>query len=157
MFAKILISSHIFFFVLDLSRNRLVKISVKAFVNLSNLTSLDISYNKLTALELESMLDAPKLHTLNISGNVQLNLATVQLVFENMTEIRSLAIADIINLPLGVLTPLANLEFLNISGTHLGNDTNQMLEPLKKLKVRLLFSEWSCWFEQALELLEVIL
>lgn len=82
------------------------------------------------------MLEVPNLQTLNISGNVQMNFATVQLVFENMTKIRSLAMADITNLPLGVLTPLANLEALNISGTHLGNDTNQMLEPLKNLKVR---------------------
>lgn len=104
-------------------------------MNLSNLTALDISYNKLSSLDFESMIQTPKLQTLNISGNIQLNLATLELVFENMTELRSLAIADITNLPLGVLTPLANLQALNISGTHLGNDTNQMLEPLKKLKV----------------------
>ena len=122
-------------FFTDFSRNRLAKISEKAFVNLSNLTYLDISYNKLSALELEYMRSLPKLRTLNISGNVQMNLLDSRQVFENLIELRSLSIADITNMPLGVFLPLSNLQMLNISGTHLGNETTQTLGPLKKLKV----------------------
>lgn len=124
-------------FLSDLSRNRLAKISTNAFVNLSNLTYLDVSYNKITALELDSMHHLSKLKTLNISGNVQMNLLELRSVFENLTELNSLSMADITNMPLGTLLPLSNLKMLNISGTHLGNETTQVLGPLKKLKVKL--------------------
>lgn len=103
---------------------------------MSNLTHLDISYNKLSALELDYMKDLPKLASLNVSGNVQLNLADIRPVFQNLTELRSLSIADITNLPLGIFVPLGNLQVLNISGTHLNNETLQILNPLAKLKVR---------------------
>ncbi|CAG9799055.1 unnamed protein product [Chironomus riparius] len=119
---------------LDLSRNRLAKISGRAFNNLFNLTYLDISYNKLSALELDYMCHLPKLQTLNISGNVQLNLLDIRPVFQNMTELRSLSIADIASMPLGIFVPLSNLLMLNISGTHLNNETIQILNPLAKLK-----------------------
>lgn len=119
----------------DISRNRLAKISGKAFSNLSNLTHLDISYNKLSALELDYMGQLPKLNSLNISGNVQLNLLDIRPIFQNLTELRSLSIADITSLPLGIFVPLGNLQVLNISGTHLNNETLQILNPLAKLKV----------------------
>lgn len=119
----------------DISRNRLAKISGKAFINLSGLTYLDISYNKLSALELDYMSHLPKLQTLNISGNVQMNLLDIRPVFQNLTELRSLSIADITNMPLGIFVPLSNLQTLNISGTHLNNETLQILNPLAKLKV----------------------
>lgn len=119
----------------DISRNRLAKISGRAFVNLSNLTYLDIAYNKLSSLDLDYVCHLPKLQTLNISGNVQMNLLDIREVFENLTELRSLSIADITNMPLGIFEPLGNLHMLNISGTHLGNETNQFLGPLKSLKV----------------------
>lgn len=122
-------------FFTDLSRNRLAKISGRAFNNLFNLTYLDISYNKLSALELDYMCHLPKLQTLNISGNVQLNLLDIRPVFQNMTELRSLSIADIPSMPLGIFVPLSNLLMLNISGTHLNNETIQILNPLAKLKV----------------------
>lgn len=64
-----------------------------------------------------------------------MNLLDISPVFENLTELRSLSIADITNMPLGVFVPLSNLQTLNISGTHLGNETNQMLDPLTNLKV----------------------
>lgn len=121
----------------DFSRNRLAKISGKAFINLSNLTYLDISYNKLSALELDYMCHLPKLQTLNISGNIQMNLLDTRPVFQNLSELRSLSIADIANLPLGIFVPLSNLQVLNISGTHLNNETLQILNPLAKLKVNL--------------------
>lgn len=119
----------------DLSRNRIRNISKEAFSNLSNLTSLDISYNKLSSLELDYMCHLPKLHTLNISGNVQLNLWYLQAVFQNLTQLRSLSIADISNIPEDFFLPLANLQTLNVSGTRLGNETGLLLEPLKMLKV----------------------
>lgn len=134
----------------DLSHNRLAKISGKAFVNLSNLTYLDISYNKLSALEADYMSNLPKLQALDISGNVQLNLLDLQAVFENLTQLRSLSIADITNLPLGIFEPLTDLQVLNISGTHVGNETSQILSPLTMLKVNkiefilLMFSERNC-------------
>jgi hypothetical protein len=77
----------------------------------------------------------PKLQTLNISGNVQLNLLDIRPVFQNLTELRALSIADITNMPLGIFVPLGNLLMLNISGTHLNNETLQILNPLAKLKV----------------------
>lgn len=132
---KSLILCHFFVPFIDLSRNRLAKISGRAFNNLYNLTYLDISYNKLSALELDYMCHLPKLQTLNISGNVQLNLLDIRPVFQNMTELRSLSIADIASMPLGIFVPLSNLLMLNISGTHLNNETIQILNPLAKLKV----------------------
>lgn len=125
----------LFILFADISRNRLAKISGKAFINLSDLTYLDISYNKLSALELDYMCHLLKLQTLNISGNVQLNLLDIRPVFQNLTELRSLSIADITNMPLGIFVPLSNLQVLNISGTHLNNETLQILNPLAKLKV----------------------
>lgn len=38
-------------------------------------------------------------------------------------------------MPLGIFVPLSNLQMLNISGTHLNNETLQILNPLAKLKV----------------------
>lgn len=133
----------------DVSRNRLAKISGKAFINLSGLTYLDISYNKLSALELDYMCHLGKLQTLNVSGNVQMNLLDIRPIFQNLTELRSLSIADIANMPLGIFVPLSNLQNLNISGTHLNNETLQILNPLSKLKVNYKFSKskrFVCWF-----------
>lgn len=124
-----------FQFSADFSRNRLAKISGRAFNNLVNLTFLDISYNKLSALEDDYMCQLPRLQTLNISGNVQLNLLDIRPVFQNLSELRSLSMADITNMPLGIFVPLSNLLMLNISGTHLNNETLQILNPLAKLKV----------------------
>lgn len=132
----------------DISRNRLVQISANAFHGLSNLTHLDVSYNKLSALEHAYMQDLPQLQSLNISGNVQLDLNELPELFESMSQLRSLSIADITNLPLGIFLPLGNLEALNISGTHLVNETNRILSPFTALKVNtelnLRASEWRC-------------
>ena len=75
------------------------------------------------------------LQTLNISGNVQINLFELRAVFENLTQLRSLSIADITNMPFDIFAPLKKLESLNVSGCHLGNETSQMLAPLTMLKV----------------------
>lgn len=90
------------------------------------------------------MCHLPKLQTLNISGNVQLNLVEIRPVFQNLTELRALSIADITNMPLGLFVPLSNLQVLNISGTHLNNETLQILNPLAKLKVSELTSQKKC-------------
>lgn len=133
MFAK----PHTVFYpsLADLSRNRIRRISEEAFSNLSNLTALDISYNKLSALELDYMCHLPKLQTLNISGNVQLNLWDLKPVFQNLTQLRTLSMADISNVPVDFFVPLVNLQALNVSGTRLGNETGLLLEPLRMLKV----------------------
>lgn len=76
-----------------------------------------------------------KLRSLNISGNIQINLIESKAVFQNLTELKSLAIADIQNLPLAIFVPLNGLQRLNISGTRLNNDTLQILNPLSKLQI----------------------
>ncbi|XP_070496692.1 chondroadherin-like isoform X2 [Chironomus tepperi] len=119
---------------LDLSRNRLRKIESQAFNNLSNLTYLDISYNKLPTLELNYMYHLTKLQTLNISGNVQLNLFEMSAMFQNMSNLRSLSIADITNLPLDIFETLNKLQSLNISGAGLGANISRILQPLIMLK-----------------------
>jgi hypothetical protein len=81
------------------------------------------------------MCHLPNLQTLNISGNVQLNLWDLQTVFKNLTQLRSLSMADISNVPMDFFEPLANLQALNVSGTRLGNETGLLLEPLRMLKV----------------------
>lgn len=119
----------------DLSRNRLKRIESQAFNNLSNLTYLDISYNKLPALELDYMCHLPKLQIFNISGNVQFSSYDLSSVFHNMSELRSLSIADITNLPLDIFDSLNKLESLNVSGAGFGNDTSRILQQLIMLKV----------------------
>lgn len=111
------------------------KIESQAFNNLSNLTYLDISYNKLPTLELNYMCHLAKLQTLNISGNVQLNLFEMSAVFQNMSELRSLSIADITNLPSDIFETLNKLQSLNISGAGLGSNISNVLQPLIMLKV----------------------
>lgn len=77
----------------------------------------------------------PKLETLNISGNIQMNLLDIRTVFQDLTVLRSLSIADMADLPLGLFEPLSNLQVLNISGVHLGNRTGQVLGAIPRLKV----------------------
>lgn len=113
----------------------MAKISDNAFNGLTNLTHLDVSYNKLSALEQVYMQDLHRLNSLNVSGNVQLDLIELTALFETTPQLQSLSIADITNLPLGIFLPLGNLQALNISGTHLGNETNQILSPFTALKV----------------------
>lgn len=122
----------------DLSRNRIRKIAGRAFCNLSNLTTLDIAYNKIPSLDLDKECHMPKLQALNISGNVQLNLLELRTFYENLSQLRSLSMADMTNIPLDMFTSLSNLETLNVSGTRLGNETGLILEPLQKLKVIIL-------------------
>lgn len=113
----------------------MAKISSKAFTNLSNLTFLDISYNKLSLLELDYMSHLTKLQTFNISGNVQMDLVEIRPIFQSLSQLQELSIADMKNMPLGLFIPLSNLQILNISGTRLNNETIQILNPLGKLKV----------------------
>lgn len=68
--------------MVDLSRNRLAKVTNGAFVNLSNLTYLDLSYNKLVKLESATVEPLKKLHSLNISGNIQMDLYDIRESFQ---------------------------------------------------------------------------
>lgn len=81
------------------------------------------------------MCHLPKLQALNISGNVQLNLWDLETLFQNLTQLRALSMADVSNVPVDFFEPLGNLQTLNISGTRLGNETSLLLEPLGMLKV----------------------
>lgn len=72
----------IFILLLDLSRNRLAKISNMAFDSLSNLTYLDVSYNKLTIIVDECLYPLTKLQYLNISGNNQMMLMEMKSVLQ---------------------------------------------------------------------------
>lgn len=67
---------------IDLSRNRLAKVTNGAFVNLSNLTYLDLSYNKLVKLEQISVTPLKRLRALNISGNIQMDLYEIGDTFQ---------------------------------------------------------------------------
>lgn len=80
----------------------------------------------------------PKLETLNISGNIQMDLLDIRPVFQKLTVLRSLSIADITKLPLELLEPLSNLQVLNISGVNIGNETGQVLGALSQLKVKMI-------------------
>lgn len=94
-----------------------------------------MSYNKIPSLELDMECHLPKLQVLNLSGNVQLNLLKLRAFFERASQLQSLSMADMTDLPFDMFVSLNNLEKLNISGTRLGNDTGMILEPLEKLKV----------------------
>lgn len=96
---------------------------------------MDVSYNEIPFFELDNKCNLPKLLVFNISGNEKLNLVELQNTLQYMTQLRSLSLADMTNLPLNMLASLSNLEALNVSGTCLGNDTGLLLEPLEKLKV----------------------
>lgn len=134
-FPRIINRNLYFSFRIDISWNRLAKISSKAFINLSNLTYLDISYNKLSSLEADCVKHLPRLESLNISGNILLNLLSIQPTLAGMNGLRSLSIADINNIPERFFEPLSNLRVLNISGARLGNETNNILGSKLKLKV----------------------
>lgn len=97
---------------------------------------MDVSYNKIPSFELDHKCHLPKLQVFNISGNENLNLLELQPALQKMTQLRSLSLADMTNLPLNMFAALSNLEALNVSGTSLGNDTGLLLEPLEKLKVQ---------------------
>lgn len=74
---------------LDLSRNRLAKITNNAFKNLSNLTFLDLSYNKLSRLEELTVAPLKNLNILNISGNLQLDLNEIRPTLQVLNRFQS--------------------------------------------------------------------
>lgn len=115
----------------------MAKISAKAFDSLYNLTFLDVSYNKLAHLEPEYMSKLKNLKTLNISGHTQMNLMEIRSTFQMLPELRTLSMADMGSLPLGVFISVSHIKVLNISGNHINNETLQILNPLTNLKVRI--------------------
>lgn len=65
-----------------------------------------------------------------------MNLIESKLVFQNLSDLKTLAIADTRNLPLGIFTPLSSrLQELNVSGIQLNSESLHMLRPLTNLKV----------------------
>lgn len=64
------------------------------------------------------------------------------LSFQLIPELTHLAIADMGQLPVGLLTPFRQLRYLNISGNSLDNMALQVIDPCRQLEVsqsRLLF------------------
>lgn len=60
------------------------------------------------------------------------------LSFQLIPELTHLAIADMGQLPVGLLTPFRQLRYLNISGNSLDNMALQVIDPCRQLEVSLL-------------------
>ncbi|KAH8273713.1 hypothetical protein KR018_010266 [Drosophila ironensis] len=119
---------------LDLSYNRLAKVPNDSFLQLTNLTFLDLSYNKLVRLEPQSIRSLGKLQTLNISGNVLMDLREMRETFELIPQLTHLAIADMGQMPVGLLHPFKQLKYLNISGNSLNNTALEVIDPCRELE-----------------------
>ncbi|KAH8246542.1 hypothetical protein KR038_011733 [Drosophila bunnanda] len=139
---------------LDLSYNRLAKVPNDSFLQLTNLTFLDLSYNKLVRLEPQSIRSLSNLLTLNISGNVQMDLREMRDTFEVtflliheiphilqthfplqlIPQLTHLAIADMGQMPIGLLHPFKQLRYLNISGNSLNNTALEVIDPCRELE-----------------------
>ncbi|TDG40516.1 hypothetical protein AWZ03_013060 [Drosophila navojoa] len=119
---------------LDLSYNRLAKVPNDSFLQLTNLTFLDLSYNKLVRLEPQSVRSLSSLRVLNISGNVLMDLRDMHETFAMIPELTHLAIADMGQLPVGLLSPFRQLRYLNISGNSLDNMALQVIDPCRELE-----------------------
>ncbi|XP_030383291.1 insulin-like growth factor-binding protein complex acid labile subunit [Scaptodrosophila lebanonensis] len=119
---------------LDLSYNRLAKVPNDSFLHLNNLTFLDLSYNKLVRLEPQSVRNLTNLQTLNISGNVLMDLLEMRETFEMIPQLTHLSIADMGQLPVGLLVPFRQLRYLNISGNSLDNMALQVIAPCRELE-----------------------
>ncbi|XP_020812527.1 toll-like receptor Tollo [Drosophila serrata] len=119
---------------LDLSYNRLAKVPNDSFLQLTNLTFLDLSYNKLVRLEPQSIRSLSNLLTLNISGNVQMDLREIRDTFELIPQLTHLAIADMGQMPIGLLHPFKQLRYLNISGNSLNNTALEVIDPCRELE-----------------------
>ncbi|XP_064546794.1 insulin-like growth factor-binding protein complex acid labile subunit [Drosophila montana] len=119
---------------LDLSYNRLAKVPNDSFLQLTNLTFLDLSYNKLVRLEPQSVRSLSNLRVLNISGNVLMDLRDMHETFALIPELTHLAIADMGQLPVGLLSPFRQLRYLNISGNSLDNMALQVIDSCRELE-----------------------
>ncbi|ALC40167.1 rdo [Drosophila busckii] len=119
---------------LDLSYNRLAKVPNDSFLQLTNLTFLDLSYNKLVRLEPQSIRSLSNLQTLNISGNLLMDLREMSETFEHIPQLTHLSIADMGQLPVGLLTPFRELRYLNISGNSLDNMALQVIDSCRELE-----------------------
>lgn len=122
---------------IDLSRNRLAKVTVHAFANLTTLRDLDLGYNKFDKLETATFLPlAESLRTLNLSGNA-VAMSELKFIIQTVSKVKHLALADmgLTELPLGLFAYHEHLKLLNLSGNHFSHLTPQMLSPLTRLHV----------------------
>lgn len=109
--------------------------------SLSNLQVLNISGNVLMDLRemhetFEVSLNWPRLmerliDQLCIAYPIDLYL------FQLIPQLTHLAIADMGQLPVGLLTPFSQLRYLNISGNSLDNMALQVIDPCRQLEVSL--------------------
>lgn len=104
--------------VVNLSRNRLAKVTLHAFSNLTTLRVLDLSYNKFDKMEPRIFLPlADSLQTLNLSGNA-IPISELKIIIQIVSKLNHLSLADmeLSNLPTGFFAHQENLKFLNLSG-----------------------------------------
>lgn len=111
-----------------------MRISDKSLVNLINLTHLDLSYNKFTTNEFKSVAKLKTLKALNISGDVNIDLSQTKEIFMNLKSLHLLSIADIVSTPVDFFHDMSQLNFLNISGANLRNDSSVVLNALTSLR-----------------------
>lgn len=123
--------------VLNLARNRIAKVTTHAFDNLSSLVELDLSYNKLDKLEPTTMIPfAETLRMITISGN-NIDITDFKYVLQVITKLKELSIAELgyttQDIPIGLLSQLESLRYMNMSGNELVHLPVQFLTPVSKL------------------------
>lgn len=121
--------------VINLGRNRLAKVTVLAFANLTTLRDLDLSYNKFDKLETATFQPlSESLRTLNLSGN-SVPMSELKHIIQMVPKLRHLSLADmgLDDLPLGLFTYHEHLKFLNLSGNYFSRLSPQMLTPISRL------------------------
>lgn len=123
---------------LSLSRNRLAKITTKAFLNLTLLEELNIAYNKLDKIETTTLLYlSNSLAVLDVSGN-NINISDLKLGLQTISKLEKLSIADMSlgkkDLNIRLFDNLENLRFLNLSGNQFTKIPATFLTPIANLK-----------------------
>ncbi|KAH8249002.1 hypothetical protein KR032_005020 [Drosophila birchii] len=129
---------------LDLSYNKLVRLEPQSIRSLSNLLTLNISGN--VQMDLREMRDTFEVKNdfsmISIISNFFsfpidllnslyfLNIFPLQLI----PQLTHLAIADMGQMPIGLLHPFKQLRYLNISGNSLNNTALEVIDPCRELE-----------------------
>lgn len=123
--------------VINLSRNRLAKVTVLAFANLTTLRELDLSYNKFDKLETMTFHPlAESLRKFDLSGN-PVPMSELKYIIQIVLKLRELSLADmgLTELPLNLFVYHEHLRFLNLSGNHFSQLQPQMFTPVPRLHI----------------------
>ncbi|KAM8882069.1 uncharacterized protein ACB058_002051 [Synchiropus picturatus] len=104
----------------DLSLNKLSKIEVVHFKNLTALRQLDMNRNNISQIEKGSFTDLTSLEKLNLNSNKLRQLADI---FEGLHNLKELQLTSnsITTVSATAFKPLKNLAFLDLSFNHLQN------------------------------------